>query len=79
MAQQNYGAAEPIADFFGFGKKKSKKSPNKPTDASWHDAMVKQANESFAKKKVGSGQKNHSTRKSAPRTKRSSKRLKTKG
>lgn len=50
MPQQDYGAAQPIADFFGFGKKKSKSPPAK-VDTSWHDAMVKRANSAFANQK----------------------------
>ena len=46
--QQDYGAAQSIANFFGKGKKKETKTPEK-VDTAWHDAMVKRANESFAK------------------------------
>jgi hypothetical protein len=49
---QQYGAAQPIADFFGYGKKPEKKPEAKP-DTSWHDAQVKRANDSFQKQQVG--------------------------
>ncbi len=59
MAQQGWGAAEPL---IGLAKKyynafnalngapKSNNAPKiKKADTSWHDEMVKEANESFAK------------------------------
>lgn len=46
MAQQDYGIVQPIANFFGKGKKEEKASPKKE-DTSYHDTMVKRANESF--------------------------------
>jgi hypothetical protein len=47
MAQQ-YGAAQPIADFFRVGKKE-KKAPETKVDTSWHDQMTKRASDSFTK------------------------------
>lgn len=52
MAQQDYGVAQPIADFFRKGKKEEKPAPKK-VDTSYHDAMVKRANESFSKSDSG--------------------------
>lgn len=59
MAQDDYGAAEPIANWarkYGLlAKKKSKPQPK--ADTLWHDAQVKAANDSFRKtvepKKLG--------------------------
>lgn len=49
---QDFGAAQPIANFFGYGKKEEKAAPKK-VDTSWHDAMVKRANDGFAKSSSG--------------------------
>lgn len=49
---QQYGVVQPIADFFGYGKKPEKKPEPKP-DTSWHDEQVKRANDSFKTQQVG--------------------------
>ena len=55
MAQE-YGAAQPIVDVFKKGYRAATKvgsytpSSEKKSDTSWHDSMVKQANESFKRK-----------------------------
>lgn len=46
MPQQDYGAMQSVANFFGKGKKEEK-APPKKEDTSYHDAMVKRANDSF--------------------------------
>lgn len=46
---QEYGAMQKVAEFFGKAKKPEEKPSPKKVDTSWHDAMVKQANEAFAK------------------------------
>lgn len=50
MAQEEeYGAAQPIVDTFRyFSKSKKKAPPAKAVDTSWHEEMVRKANQSFA-------------------------------
>lgn len=53
MAQE-YGPAQPIADIVNNGMRIVQKwtgtaPPPKKTDPSWHNEMVKEANDSFAK------------------------------
>lgn len=51
MAQQNFGAASPIAGYFkkiaDFFDNTPKPASLSKEDTSWHDAMVRKANESF--------------------------------
>lgn len=48
MPQQDLGLMNDVGKFFGKGKKEEKPAPKK-VDTSWHDKMVKDANEAFQK------------------------------
>lgn len=64
---QQYGAAQPIVDFFRGGKKKK---PEPKPDTSWHDEQVRKANESFSKPSKAAANPKLGTKKKAMAKKR---------